>query len=77
MTYLDFRLRIARNLIEEHHVPCPLYSGGKKSTTPSTLHLKGRHFVTHIPPTQKKSMLVTDVLCARARASERKYVKCV
>lgn len=54
MTYLDFRLAVARKLVEEHHIQRPIHTGGRKSKKPAVLRLKEKHFASRIPPTGKK-----------------------
>ena len=54
MSYLDYRLAVARALIQENYIERPIHTGGKKSSKPAVLRLKEKHFPTRIPSTEKK-----------------------
>ncbi|KAJ8333743.1 hypothetical protein SKAU_G00410620 [Synaphobranchus kaupii] len=69
MPYKDFRLRLVKELIQEH--PLPLRSTGGRPCVNTPLQLTGRHFPSFVPTTEAQGQSTAGSASTPPDAKER------
>uniref|UniRef100_A0A8C5LXP6 PiggyBac transposable element-derived protein 4 n=1 Tax=Leptobrachium leishanense TaxID=445787 RepID=A0A8C5LXP6_9ANUR len=77
LLHLDFIWKVAECIFLHHHTPVAGSRPGRRTVgVVSPEHLTGRHFVDHIPPTERKSVPTRMcVLCCSKRDDKGKKIR--